>query len=839
MTASERGARWADWTTRRRRPILLGATLAAIVTGALAGRLRLRGDLAALLPPAARSVRDLQALEARAPLHGTIIVAVESDDAARRQLAARQVEARLRAAGGPILQVDADSATRDRFAWEHRYLLAPTPDLAAVRDELRELKARANPLYVAVDDAPAQGQGATRLRALKRQLDELESAARQPRPLLSRDGRVQLVVARTRQPADDVNDNAPALSAARDAVDEARRLAGPNVRIGLAGDVITSAEEHRALSGGMLLSTMLTIAVVAVGLWLFFGAALPVASLLGALALGALITFAFAFFAVGHLNLATAFLAPIVVGNGINFGIILLARYAEERRRADAPRAALGRAVAGSFGGTLAAALTASVSYASLLATQFRGFRHFGVIGGVGILCCWAATFLVLPAALAALEARGWFPVRRGLTASRGGDGAWLTRLVARRRPVVLGVVALLVAASAAGAIDYLGGRPFETDFKNLRSSGGAIREIQAWSATVDAGFGRGLSGGTVIALPTAARAREVAARLRVLDAGHADADRLFAHVSSFDELVPADQDTKLALLAQIRHLLTPATLASLSDADRALATTIAPPAELRAVQEADVPATLAWPFTEADGTRGRLLVARTGAGFDLWRTEDLHRFVARFRALPLGPDLVVGGNAFVKDDIVSSVDHDGPRATLIAALGAVMVVLAVLGVGRAAAVTLIAGATGVLAMLAAAGLLGIRINFLDFVALPITIGIGVDYAVNIAARHRREGTASAGRILSTTGPAVALCSFTTVVGYASLLLSDNRGIRSFGLAALIGELTCVAAALLLAPLLLESLPTPENVSLTMPSRRGDSGQGSGATAGLGVVRGA
>jgi predicted RND superfamily exporter protein len=53
-------------------------------------------------------------------------------------------------------------------------------------------------------------------------------------------------------------------------------------------------------------------------------------------------------------------------------------------------------------------------------------------------------------------------------------------------------------------------------------------------------------------------------------------------------------------------------------------------------------------------------------------------------------------------------------------------------------------------------------------------------------------------------GPAVALCSYTTVVGYASLLLSDNRGIRSFGLAALIGELTCLCAALALAPALLD-----------------------------------
>src|SRR5262249_39676916 len=176
-----------------------------------------------------------------------------------------------------------------------------------------------------------------------------------------------------------------------------------------------------------------------------------------------------------------------------------------------------------------------------------------------------------------------------------------------------------------------------------------------------------------------------------------------------------------------------------------------------------------------------------------------------------LGADVVVGGNAFVQHDIVCSIYRDGPRATLVAAAGAALIVLLVLGVTRQAAVTLLCGASGVLMLLTAAHLLGIRINFLYFlptllnsVALPIPTGIGIDYSVNIAARHRVQGPGSAGAILTATGPAVALCSYTTVVGYASLLFSANQGIRSFGFAALIGELTCVAAAVALAPALLD-----------------------------------
>jgi len=806
LAKSTVGARWARWTTRRRRTILGAALLVGALAAPLAARLPLHGDLSYLLPPATRSVQDLHTLEARAQVFGTIIVGIESSDAERRLAAARLLRDRLGALpGDAVIGVTTDNGAKDRFAFAHRQLLVPTEDLSAIADDLRARKARLNPLFVSLDDgadrsgnsAPAIGD---RLRDLGRQLDAAKAGAQTPTPLVSKDGRIQIIVVRTRFAAGEVSRNAATLDAVERAVAEARRAAGITVRIGITGDVVTTAIEHRALSGGMLRATLFTVVIVAVGLLLFFaGSPAAVVALLGALAIGALCTFAFARLAIGHLNLATAFLAPIVVGNGINFGIILLARYFEERRRMEDPVAALGAAIQGSFGGTLAAALAAAISYASLLATDFRGYRHFGVIGGVGILLCWAATFLVLPAALAELEARG---LAGGRSPARLGKG--LLRFIPRRRlPVVLTALVVL-GGSGIGAVHYLAGRPFEGDFKNLRSSGPQMQEARRWNDEINDAFGRGISGGTVIALPSRQRAREVVEALRAADRGKPTAARLFARVSSLADFVPPDQDDKLALLAQIRALLTPATLATMTETDRRIARDLKPPAHLDRIGETDVPPELAWPFTEQDGTRGRLIIATTGAGFDLWRTDDLDRFVRTFRALGLGSDLVVGGNAFVQHDIVRSVDHDGPRATLVAALGAILVVLLVLGATRQAAVTLLCAGSGVFLLLTVAGLVNLKINFLDFVALPITIGIGIDYAVNIAARHRAEGPGSSGRIVMAAGPAVALCSYTTVVGYASLLLSENQGIRSFGLAALIGELTCLCGALALAPALLD-----------------------------------
>jgi len=96
-----------------------------------------------------------------------------------------------------------------------------------------------------------------------------------------------------------------------------------------------------------------------------------------------------------------------------------------------------------------------------------------------------------------------------------------------------------------------------------------------------------------------------------------------------------------------------------------------------------------------------------------------------------------------------------------------------------------------------------IRLNFLNFVAIPITIGIGAEYAHNVMQRFRVEGSSRLRHVIIETGGAVTLCSMTTTIGYIALSMSINQGIRSFGISAAVGELTCLCAAVLWLPALL------------------------------------
>ncbi len=112
---------------------------------------------------------------------------------------------------------------------------------------------------------------------------------------------------------------------------------------------------------------------------------------------------------------------------------------------------------------------------------------------------------------------------------------------------------------------------------------------------------------------------------------------------------------------------------------------------------------------------------------------------------------------------------------------------------------------SGVILMCGAAVLLNLKINFFNFIVFPITFGIAVDYGANVVARIReRSGDILAS--LAEVGPAVALCSWTSIIGYASLLFTVNRALRSFGWYAMIGEVTSVACALVLLPALMRLL---------------------------------
>src|SRR5690606_22126553 len=174
----------------------------------------------------------------------------------------------------------------------------------------------------------------------------------------------------------------------------------PGLRMGFAGDVASRVEETRGLVADLGLSSAVVLAAVLAIIYWFYRNWTAWIVLLVPVLFGALYSFglvALPPLEIRYLNSNTAFLASIIVGNGINSGIILLARVQEELRRGAPVSAALHTAVEETWRPTLAAALAAGAAYGSLILTDTRGFKQFGWIGGFGMPLCWAATYLLAP----------------------------------------------------------------------------------------------------------------------------------------------------------------------------------------------------------------------------------------------------------------------------------------------------------------------------------------------------------------------------------------------------------------------------------------------------------
>lgn len=99
-------------------------------------------------------------------------------------------------------------------------------------------------------------------------------------------------------------------------------------------------------------------------------------------------------------------------------------------------------------------------------------------------------------------------------------------------------------------------------------------------------------------------------------------------------------------------------------------------------------------------------------------------------------------------------------------------------------------------------GALGIPMNNGAIAALPILLGLGIDYAVQFHARfdeERRKDLSIYGALtetVSNTGPAVLLAMLATTMGFIAMLLTPIPMIRSFGLVAIIGVVCSYLTAL-------------------------------------------
>ncbi|AUX40029.1 RND efflux transporter [Sorangium cellulosum] len=588
----------------------------------------------------------------------------------------------------------------------------------------------------------------------------------------------------------------------------------PEMQVGYAGDIPNAIAEQRSLVSEAVWATVIALVLILGGVVIYYRSAWSLLVIGLPTALGASAGYAFATATYGYVNTVGAFLGAIIVGNGVNYPIVLLSRYRDFRARGMAAAEARREAVLNAFRAELVGASVAAIAYGSLTITQFRGFSQFGTIGFVGMLMVWIAIVPLVPATLVAIEriqARlpTWLrdpPPRVSGEGAAGPGARWLARVTFRWRVAILAVAPITLALAAWKLPAYVKD-PWEYNFARLGSKSSQDRGAGSWSRKASEVFGGKMNvAGAMMLADYPEQVPAIKAQILANDAKDPEG-RLVADVATIADVLPGtpeEQRRKIEILERIRDRLTPRVLRSLKPEERERVLQMKPPEALRVIAPEDLPDLIRRRFEENNGVVGTVFYVKYKNNVSFSNGRNLLRMADTTGniVLPDGTRVVTASRPTVFAEMIRSMERDGPLATAASFLAVtVVVVLATASVAGAFTV-LSALLLGVLGTAVAMAMLDVKINFLNFIALPITFGIGCEYPFNVFDRARLLGGDVALALKRSAGP-VALCSYTTVLGYGSLIFADNQALNSFGWVAMSGEVACVAMALLFLPALL------------------------------------
>ena len=808
--------RYIAFICRHPAKVLLFALLSASLSILFASRLQLKTDFVELLPEGYRSVDDIHRLTERVGGIGNLTVVIETEDLAAAQRYADDLAGRLRSnlPEGYIRYIEYRVDDEKRFYEDHKYLYADLEDLEEIQSRLSrqilKTKLEQNPLFVSEEDLGLEAEDEPFTVS-----DLEEKYERQASEKLDKwvdgyftghDEQGQFLVMVLKPFG-----SSTGVSFSRDLCERVLAIAEgleptsyhPSLKVGLTGKYRLILDQYESVNREIFTSAGVTLSLVALAIFLYFRTIVPVINITLVVVVGILWTFCLTYFRIGYLNMQTAFLGAIIIGNGINYGLILMSRYKEERLRGENARDGVQIAFRNTLTATVTSAASTGLAYGTLMITDFRGFNHFGFIGGLGMLLCWLSTFSILPALLMLWDRTAFGRKTWTRKVSRGSSMSRLANLVQRAPRAVVGTSFSLVVLGAAMLVWWLP-NSFEYDFSKLRNEPRGDTYERILNHRVNALFGISQSPAVILA----DRLDQVPGiRRAVLDKKEAEKEvpnPTIDRVRTIYDLLPEDQEDKIDVLWDIEYMLDtnppdelgipPDQLAKINDFRDNLS--------LEGITVDDLPEALTRPYEERDGTVGRLIYVYPRSDAGLWNGRNLIRFaeVVRSNRLPDDEIIYSSGEAVVFADMLKAVDRDGPIATIACFVGVITLLVLAFRSIHASVVILASLLGGMLVMGGVIAIFDIKVNFFNFIVIPTTLGIGVDYSVNLYQRYRLDGRGSIGNMVQHTGAALVMCSSTTLIGYTSLMLTSNRGLHSFGIMANVGEIATLATALVALP---------------------------------------
>ncbi len=586
----------------------------------------------------------------------------------------------------------------------------------------------------------------------------------------------------------------------------------PDLSIGLAGPYAIAMEANERLPREVFVNAI-TSSVLVLLLFKFVFRKRLVAVLLAAVTLaGALVwTLGAAYLYFGELNMVSSVVTAMLMGLGIDYVVHVFGRCETEFAASRDLIGAIGAAMEKTAPGVVTGAITTSAAFFCIVITSFQGLHNLGIIAGIGVIACLASTLILMPALMTLTER-----LKKNLLFSNGQallGTSVVSRITGKHPGYVIGASALLILLSATG-LGFL-------RFDNSPEATGAVEsEALTMSERVSRAFNAGVNplvitvtgANDTLLMERYEKMSEVLAKLKEQGTirGYASLERFVPSLSkqraTLDALAKAGQSEATDVVRLENRLkaamqkhgfnLVAADDYSAYAANISAAMKVAAP--LTPYELSKAAGGKIRHFYNADAVKAVAYVYPNSQK-GIWTEGELS--LIEHEINDLGDGFELTGAPMMYRSLKTSIIKESVVASLVSLVLIVLIVYAQFRTIRRTIMVFVPLCAGFLVTLGLMGLIGLNFNFINIAALPLLLGIGIDYGVYVCQDYAENGSSSS--ILENVGVPVIMCGLTTIAGFGSLATVGFKGIASMGIIISIGVIACLAGSLLLLPAVL------------------------------------
>lgn len=479
-----------------------------------------------------------------------------------------------------------------------------------------------------------------------------------------------------------------------------------------------------------------------------------------------IITLALAYLLVGYLNIISGFLFSILMGIGMDYGIIFYSRYVEERNKnLDSYNAMI--VAFNAVGKSLViAAFTTGIAFLSLALAEFKGFSQFGLIAGIGVIVNFIVFNTLHPSMILFFEK---IKEPRYLL-------AFDLKLNVKRYPVYVPVL-IFVVISYIYTFANLKKISFEYNFNKIQGSNipsfildERVNTIIGTSLTPD-----------IVMVDNLKEAKEVE---KALDEKLKNPDTTIDKYASILTFIPENQKEKIKELREIKKILEDESLKVLKGEQKKKIEDVKKMLEVNEITLKNLPPEILRLFF---GKSSRSAVY-------IFPKVDLSDVLLVRKASDEIRDLKTKNKIYhpvsesvIFSDILNMIEKDGKTIMLISFFGTLLPIIFFYRKLKAILLISFHLITILILLLFTMIVFKIKFNFFNVLFLPLVFGLGIDYGEYIYSRYEQEGRGSIYFVLVRTGMAVFMSAFTTMLGFGTLLFADHTGLKTIGQLSVIG----------------------------------------------------